>query len=120
MESLLDSKLSGILVEESADYLERLTGRVSLKRLRLSTIVFSSGFDGSRHVLALKRLMDIVVSTVGLILVAPLMLLTAVVIKLDSSGPVFFRQERLGRARTTGGRGFRQRTEPTHFVSDCP
>jgi lipopolysaccharide/colanic/teichoic acid biosynthesis glycosyltransferase len=45
----------------------------------------------------MKRLLDIVVSLVGLICLLPLMLLVAVLIKLDSSGPVFFRQERIGR-----------------------
>jgi lipopolysaccharide/colanic/teichoic acid biosynthesis glycosyltransferase len=45
----------------------------------------------------MKRLLDIVVSLIGLICLLPLMLLVAVLIKLDSSGPIFFRQERIGR-----------------------
>jgi lipopolysaccharide/colanic/teichoic acid biosynthesis glycosyltransferase len=46
---------------------------------------------------ALKRLFDIVVATAALILTAPIMLLTAVAIKLEDGGPVFFVQRRLGR-----------------------
>lgn len=44
-----------------------------------------------------KRLFDLVLSTLGLLVLAPLLLLMALAIKLDSSGPVFFRQERVGR-----------------------
>ena len=43
-----------------------------------------------------KRMMDLVLSTLGLILLAPLFLLVAVVIRLDSKGPVFFKQRRYG------------------------
>jgi exopolysaccharide biosynthesis polyprenyl glycosylphosphotransferase len=57
----------------------------------------------SRSSLMLKRGMDAVLSTLGLLLLSPLMLLAACAIKLDSSGPVFFRQVRMGR----GGRTFR-------------
>ncbi len=46
--------------------------------------------------LTLKRGMDVIFSTIGLILLSPLMLITAILIKLDSSGPVFFTQERMG------------------------
>jgi exopolysaccharide biosynthesis polyprenyl glycosylphosphotransferase len=52
--------------------------------------------------LVLKRLLDLVGASLALLLAAPVMLLTAIAIKLDSSGPVFFRQERIG----TGGRRF--------------
>jgi exopolysaccharide biosynthesis polyprenyl glycosylphosphotransferase len=46
----------------------------------------------------LKRSMDIVISTLGLVVLSPLLLLAAVAIKLDSAGPVFFRQPRVGRS----------------------
>jgi lipopolysaccharide/colanic/teichoic acid biosynthesis glycosyltransferase len=51
----------------------------------------------------LKRLIDLLLSAVGLVLLSPLLLALALAIKLDSPGPVFFRQERVGR----GGRAFR-------------
>jgi exopolysaccharide biosynthesis polyprenyl glycosylphosphotransferase len=57
----------------------------------------------SRSSRALKRAMDIVGASIGLIALAPLSLLVALAIKLDSAGPVFFRQARVGR----GGRQFR-------------
>src|SRR5579872_4265602 len=46
----------------------------------------------------LKRAIDLVVAATGLLLLAPLLMLVAVLIKLDSAGPIFFRQERIGRA----------------------
>jgi len=48
-----------------------------------------------------KRAFDLVVACVGLLLLSPLLLLAAAWIKLDSAGPVFFRQERVGRGGTT-------------------
>jgi exopolysaccharide biosynthesis polyprenyl glycosylphosphotransferase len=51
----------------------------------------------------MKRLMDVVVSALGLLVLAPLFLAVAILIKLDSHGPVFFRQERVG----SGDRTFR-------------
>jgi lipopolysaccharide/colanic/teichoic acid biosynthesis glycosyltransferase len=57
----------------------------------------------SRRTMAVKRMLDIVGSALGLLLLAPVLPLIAIVIKLDSPGPIFFRQERVGR----GGRSFR-------------
>ena len=45
----------------------------------------------------MKRMLDIVVSLIGLICFLPLLLVVAILIKLDSTGPIFFRQERIGR-----------------------
>jgi len=51
----------------------------------------------SRHYLIAKRALDVVVGFVGLVATAPVMLLCAVAIKIDSSGPILIRQERTGR-----------------------
>jgi exopolysaccharide biosynthesis polyprenyl glycosylphosphotransferase len=56
-------------------------------------------FEGGKH--ALKRVLDIVVSGIALVLLAPLFLLLAILIKLDSAGPAFFSQERVGRGEQT-------------------
>jgi lipopolysaccharide/colanic/teichoic acid biosynthesis glycosyltransferase len=63
------------------------------------SIGFSAVTSPSRHYFYLKRLMDLVLTLVGLILVLPLMLLIAVLIKVDSRGPIFFVQERAGARR---------------------
>src|SRR3954454_16624943 len=68
--------------------------------LRESWPLFADGFVVSVGTLFAKRLLDVLVATVGLIAALPVMLLVALAVRLDSPGPVFFRQERVGR----GGR----------------
>jgi lipopolysaccharide/colanic/teichoic acid biosynthesis glycosyltransferase len=75
---------------------ETLTGMVPLESLKLSWLLFSRGFRASRPMLLYKRATSIIFSLVGLLLALPLMAVIAVAIRLDSKGPVLFRQERLG------------------------
>ncbi len=99
MDSLLECKTSGIRVQEGSSYYEQLTGKIMVEGLRKSWLIFSDGFVVSRGVLFSKRLLDIIAASVGLILALPFMMLVAAAVKLDSPGPVFFRQERVGRGR---------------------
>jgi sugar transferase (PEP-CTERM system associated) len=93
---LLQAKLAGIRVEEGATTYERMTGKVLIDQLKPSWLVFSDGFKASRVTRAAKRVLDVVFASAGLITGAPLMLLTALAIRLDSSGAVLYRQERVG------------------------
>ncbi|HTG36206.1 MAG TPA: sugar transferase [Thermoanaerobaculia bacterium] len=102
MDSLLKCKTNGIRVQEGSSYYEQLTGKIMIEGLRKSWLIFSDGFVVSRGTLFAKRLLDLVVATVGLVLALPFMLLVALAVRLDSPGPIFFRQERVGR----GGREF--------------
>ena len=97
MDSLLECKTSGIPVQEGAGYYEQLTGKMMVEGLRKSWLIFSDGFVVSRGTLFLKRLIDVAVSLLGLVLTAPLMALVALAVRLDSPGPILFRQERVGR-----------------------
>jgi len=98
MDQLLLCKTSGVQVEEGVDCYERLTGRVFLRSCRLkSALVFSKGFVVSATILRLKRLLDVTAALVGLTAVLPLAVLAAVAVRLDSPGPIFFRQQRVGR-----------------------
>ena len=99
MDSLLECKTSGIRVQEGSSYYEQLTGKIMVEGLRKSWLIFSDGFVVSRGVLFSKRLLDIAAASVGLILALPFMMLVAAAVKLDSPGPVFFSQERMGRGR---------------------
>ncbi len=99
MDALLDCKTSGIPVEEGASYYEQLTGKIMLEGLRKSWLIFSDGFVVSRGVLIGKRALDLAVAAIGLVLAAPVMALVALAVRLDSPGPIFFRQERVGRNR---------------------
>jgi sugar transferase (PEP-CTERM system associated) len=98
MDSLLECKTSGIRVQEGSSYYEQLTGKIMVEGLRKSWLIFSDGFVVSRGVLFTKRLLDIVAASIGLIVGVPLMVLVAIAVRLDSPGPILFRQERVGRA----------------------
>jgi sugar transferase (PEP-CTERM system associated) len=102
MDSLLECKTSGIKVQEGSSFYEQITGKIMVEGLRKSWLIFSDGFVVSNGVLFGKRLLDLTAAAVGVVLAAPIMLLVALAVRLDSPGPVLFRQERLGR----GGKPF--------------
>ena len=95
-------KLQGLPIEDGQSVYERLTGRIMLQHLRPSWLILSDGFNKSGLLLAGKRAIDIMVSTVLIALTLPLMLAIAVSILLESGSPILFRQERIG----LGGRAF--------------
>jgi sugar transferase (PEP-CTERM system associated) len=94
---LLRIKTTGVHVNDLSSFLERETGRVDLDSLNPSWLIFSDGFSSGRRLSSLgKRLFDIVVSAAILVLAVPIILLTALAVKLESRGPAFFRQRRVG------------------------
>ena len=88
--------LRGIAVEEATEFYERLTGKVALESLTPGGILFSWNFQPSRFHLAVAWIVNVVAATVALIGLSPLLALVAAAIKIDSAGPVFFVQERVG------------------------
>jgi sugar transferase (PEP-CTERM system associated) len=76
---------------------ERETGRIDLNAIEPSWLVYSGGFRTSLLRRLGQRSLDILVSTLGLVLASPLMLIVALLIKLDSPGSIFYRQERVGK-----------------------
>jgi sugar transferase (PEP-CTERM system associated) len=96
METLLTCKLQGVDVEEGATFYEQISGKIALEHLRPSWIVFSQDFNISPFVLLLKRFLDIFLSVIGLVLATPVMMIIPLLIKLDSKGPVFYSQTRVG------------------------
>src|ERR1035441_1975475 len=102
VEALLSLKTHGVHVQDAPDFYEALTGKVPVSSLRLGWLLFSPGFQISRWILVYKRSASIVLSILGLIVSCPVMILVAAAIRLDSPGPVIFRQRRIGK----GGRLF--------------
>jgi len=96
VKALLECKLEGVTVSDYSTFWERETGRVDLDALHPSWLIFSDGFVGGWMRAAVKRQFDIVASLVLLVFTLPVMLLTAIAIKLESPGSVFYRQERVG------------------------
>jgi len=97
MAPLLECKMAGIPVENWETIYERITGKIAVESLRPSYLIFGEGFRKSRLVLATKRALDVSLALVGLVVTAPISLFTAVLIRLDSTGPILFRQQRVGR-----------------------
>lgn len=97
MKDLLRIKTAGVHVNDFSSFMERETGRVDLDTVNPSWLIFSDGFSSGRFVSsAVKRLFDITVSSILLLLTFPLILLFALLVKIDSRGPAFFRQTRVG------------------------
>ncbi len=97
VEDLLRLKATGVEVIEAATLFEAVSGKISLPELRPSWLLFSDGFCLSRSMRIYKRVASIVLALPLIIAFLPLMLVIAVLIRLDSPGPAVFRQRRVGR-----------------------
>src|SRR5206468_3771239 len=97
-QELLRLSLSGdVSIEESASFYERLTGRVLLDLIRPSWLIFSSRGRRARLNELISAAMHRTVALLGAVLSLPIAMLTAILIKIESRGPVFYRQERVGK-----------------------
>ena len=102
LKDLLRIKTAGVHVNDFSSFIERETGRVDLDTVNPSWLIFSDGFSSGRAVSsAAKRVFDVVASALLLFLSAPVIVLFALIIKLDSRGPALFRQSRVGLYGTT-------------------
>jgi sugar transferase (PEP-CTERM system associated) len=96
VDELLKCKMAGIDVEDGVSFFERMTGKVDLDELKPSWLIFSDGFKINKITKTVKRTADIIFSSLGILLSIPFFIIVPLLLKLDSSGPVFFRQERIG------------------------
>jgi exopolysaccharide biosynthesis polyprenyl glycosylphosphotransferase len=97
MQSLLEWRVKGILVDDALEFYERLTGKIAIEALRPSVLIMAKGFRNHGSAESVARAVSMIAAATALVLVAPLLALLALAIKLDSRGPVFFVQERAGR-----------------------
>jgi sugar transferase (PEP-CTERM system associated) len=96
LRELLDCKLSGVKVLDLASYFERALGQLRLDSLRVGWMIFGEGFRQTWRRTLFKRVFDILIALILLLLALPVMLLTAILIVLEDGFPVFYRQERVG------------------------
>ncbi len=93
---LVTLRVRGVRVEDAHSTISSLSGRVWLNTVQPSWFVFTDGFHRSRTTLVLKRMIDVSIALVALVVSLPLMLLLAIAIRLDSKGPAIYRQRRVG------------------------
>jgi sugar transferase (PEP-CTERM system associated) len=97
LKDLLRIKTAGVHVNDFSSFLERETGRVDLDTVNPSWLIFSDGFSSGRAVSSVaKRIFDLTASALLLAIAVPIIVLFALLVKLDSRGPAFFRQTRVG------------------------
>lgn len=102
VQELLSLRLQGIVIEESSTLIERLTGRVPLDGLNPSALIYSQGFNLRQWLLIARRILSIMISSIGLALCLPILPFVILAVRLSSPGPILFSQVRLG----LGGRPF--------------
>lgn len=93
---LVTLRVQGVRVDDAPTALAALTGRISLSAVKPSWFVFSDGFHRSKWIDLLKRVTDLGAGAIGLALSMPIMILVALVVRLESKGPIIFRQTRVG------------------------
>jgi len=98
MEELLDLRMRGIKVEEATTWLEKISGKIEVENLDPSWLVYGGGFRRTSTFILMRRAVSKVISLIGLILALPLTPFIILAIRLDSDGPVFYTQDRVGKA----------------------
>lgn len=93
---LLEARFSGVSVTDFSGFLERQTGQLDIDNLDQSWLIFSHGFRSNWQWKLVKRGFDILVSSLLLLFTLPVTVAAAIAIKIDSPGPIFYRQERVG------------------------
>ena len=96
LRDLLECKIGGIRVSDISTHFEKRLGQIRLDYVNAGWLIFGDGFNQGFLRTAIKRVFDIVCAAFLLVLTLPLMLFTMLVIALESRGPVFYRQERVG------------------------
>jgi sugar transferase (PEP-CTERM system associated) len=97
VEQLLLCRLKGIRVDDGMAFTEELAGKLSVENLRPSSLIFSDGFKRSIIFKRIKRGFDVVLSIVGLAVTMPINVVLSAAIKVDSPGPILYKQERVGK-----------------------
>ena len=93
---LLDIRFGGVLIEDAADTYEVAMRRVCSRKIQPSQLIFSALLGPRPQALAIQGAYSFVIGVIGMILCSPLMLATALAVKLSSQGPIFYRQRRVG------------------------
>jgi sugar transferase (PEP-CTERM system associated) len=100
MLQLLELRLKGTQIEDATSWLERISGKIEIEQLYPSWIIFAQGFRFSAFRMA-RRFLHFVVGLISMLVAAPLIPFIVLAVKLDSPGPVVYRQRRIGKGGGT-------------------
>jgi sugar transferase (PEP-CTERM system associated) len=93
---LLSLRLKGVIIEDANALVERLSGKLPLKGLNPSALIFTEGFNVRTSLQFARRMLSILISSIGLALCLPFIPFIILAVRLSSPGPIFFRQIRVG------------------------
>ena len=96
-QEILTAKLSGIKVYDAPSFYELMTGKLLIEHINPSWLIFCDGFKNTIFTKVCKIFSDRLIAFLGLVLSSPVLLFVALIIKLESPGPVIFSQTRVGR-----------------------
>ncbi len=96
VKELMECKFLGYTIEYGINFYEKLTGKILVKEVNPDWIIFSDGFNKGRLLRLSKQVLDFFLALFGLIATMPVFLLSAIIIRLESPGPIFYLQERVG------------------------
>jgi len=96
VESLLGLRILGVEVLDACSFYEKISGRLLVQSLRPSNLIFGDGFCRPSPLRVSKRFLDVIFCIVGCVLAIPFFIILSILIKIDSRGPVLYRQERVG------------------------
>jgi len=96
VKDILSCKLGGLEVVDAVSFYEQMTGKLLIENIQPSWFIYSNGFRVTNLMRVQKRVFDLIFSLFGLLCAAPVFPLVALLVKLDSPGPVFFNQLRVG------------------------
>jgi sugar transferase (PEP-CTERM system associated) len=103
LNEFLDCKLAGVPSTDALTFCERELGKVDISLLKPSWMLFSDGFTYSKRRIVAKRLFDLLLAALFLLVLWPFMLFTALAVRLESKGSVLYHQQRVG----LNGKSFR-------------
>jgi sugar transferase (PEP-CTERM system associated) len=101
VQELLQLRLNGVRIEEATSWLEKISGRIEVEQLYPSWLIFADGFRFSTSFTLMRRLLSTLMALMLLLVTLPFLPLVILAIKLDSKGPVLYKQRRVGRAGHT-------------------
>ncbi|MBF0559591.1 MAG: TIGR03013 family PEP-CTERM/XrtA system glycosyltransferase [Nitrospirae bacterium] len=101
LQEVLSCKFLGLEVVDATSFYEEITGKLLIENMTPSALIFSRGFRITETKKYYKRILDVSCSTLGLLLTLPVVPIIALLIKLDSKGPIFFKQIRVGEGEKT-------------------